>query len=74
VAGEEKNSDGETMQTQLSSAPSGVTNPVVKSAPGDIKVVRFEEIAGDQKEVLIDNHGDIYRLRRTRLGKLILTK
>lgn len=74
MTGEEMNNDGETMQTQLNTPSVGVSNPVVKSAPGDIKVVSFEEIAGDQKEVLIDNHGDIYRLRRTRLGKLILTK
>jgi hemin uptake protein HemP len=36
--------------------------------------VSFEELAQHGFEVWIESGGQIYRLRRTRLGKLILTK
>jgi hemin uptake protein HemP len=36
--------------------------------------VSFEELAQRGIEVWIESGGQIYRLRRTRLGKLILTK
>ena len=38
------------------------------------KIIRFEEIARCGEEIWIENNGQIYRLRRTRQGKLILTK
>jgi hemin uptake protein HemP len=38
------------------------------------KVIRFEELARCGEEIWIELEGKIYRLRRTRQGKLILTK
>ena len=43
--------------------------PVTRPAP-----VRFGDLAGDAAEVEIEHAGQIYRLRRTRAGKLLLTK
>ena len=42
-------------------------------APDSLRVVESRSLLGDQSEIAI-RHGDrIYRLRRTRNGKLILT-
>jgi len=38
------------------------------------KMVQFENLSRCGDEVWIENLGQIYRLRRTRQGKLILTK
>jgi len=38
------------------------------------KMIRFEHLSRCGDEVWIENMGQIYRLRRTRQGKLILTK
>ncbi|OYP31128.1 hemin uptake protein HemP [Rhodopirellula sp. MGV] len=38
------------------------------------KIVRFEELARCGEEIWIEFSGQIYRLRKTRQGKLILTK
>jgi hemin uptake protein HemP len=35
---------------------------------------RSEELLGERTEVLILHQGEVYRLRRTRQGKLILCK
>ncbi len=39
-----------------------------------MKVVRFESLARCGDEIWIENEGQLYRLRKTRQGKLILTK
>lgn len=39
-----------------------------------LKVVRFESLARCGDEIWIENEGQLYRLRKTRQGKLILTK
>ncbi|MBL0728930.1 hemin uptake protein HemP [Piscinibacter sp. HJYY11] len=36
--------------------------------------ISSRQLLGDAKEVLIEHHGAVYRLRETSLGKLILTK
>ena len=36
--------------------------------------VRFTDLAGAAAEVEIEHAGQVYRLRRTRAGKLLLTK
>ena len=36
--------------------------------------VRFADLAGEAVEVEVEHAGQIYRLRRTRQGKLLLTK
>ena len=38
------------------------------------KIVKFETLSRCGDEVWIENEGQIYRLLRTRQGKLILTK
>lgn len=40
----------------------------------NFKVFRFEALARCGEEIWIENDGQLYRLRRTRQGKLILTK
>lgn len=38
------------------------------------KIIKFEQLARCGDEIWIENEGQIYRLRRTKQGKLILTK
>lgn len=38
------------------------------------KIISFDSLARCGDEIWIENGGQIYRLRRTRQGKLILTK
>ncbi len=38
------------------------------------KIIKFDALARCGEEIWIENNGQIYRLRRTRQGKLILTK
>jgi hemin uptake protein HemP len=38
------------------------------------KIIPFRELCRCGDEVWIENEGELYRLRRTRQGKLILTK
>ena len=45
-----------------------------KAAKDLPKIVSFESLARCGDEIWIENGGQIYRLRRTRQGKLILTK
>ena len=58
---------------QASSADSPESLP---AAAQDLlpKIISFETLARCGEEVWIENNGQIYRLRRTRQGKLILTK
>ena len=47
------------------------TSPEASKLP---KIISFESLARCGDEIWIENAGQIYRLRRTRQGKLILTK
>lgn len=38
------------------------------------KIIKFESLARCGEEIWIESEGQIYRLRKTRQGKLILTK
>ena len=38
------------------------------------KIISFESLARCGDEIWIENNGQIYRLRKTKQGKLILTK
>jgi hemin uptake protein HemP len=38
------------------------------------KIIKFDALARCGDEIWIENEGQIYRLRKTRQGKLILTK
>lgn len=44
------------------------------TAPPPSSVIRSEALLGGQKEILIEHGGEMYRLRLTRNGKLILQK
>ena len=45
-----------------------------ESAPRLPKIIPFSSLATCGEEVWIENNGQLYRLRRTNQGKLILTK
>lgn len=49
----------------------GDTTPLAMRLP---KIIRFDDLARCGEEIWIENSGEIYRLRRTKQGKLILTK
>ncbi len=55
-------------------AAAASTAPSSSLAGAMPKIVRFETLARCGDEIWIENDGQIYRLRRTRQGKLILTK
>jgi len=42
-----------------------------RAAPG---IIRSESLLGGEREVLILHAGEVYRLRLTKNGKLLLTK
>lgn len=48
--------------------------PTVRVPPSASPCVASEQLFAGGNELLIDHHGALYRLRRTSLGKLILTK
>lgn len=43
------------------------------NSPARVMRIRSEDLFQQQREVEIDHHGRIYRLRLTQLNKLILT-
>ncbi|MEM7783977.1 MAG: hemin uptake protein HemP [Planctomycetota bacterium] len=51
--------------------PEETENPINPNLP---KIINFETLAKCGEEIWIENNGQIYRLRRTKQGKLILTK
>ncbi|MFG0290603.1 MAG: hemin uptake protein HemP [Rhodopirellula sp. JB044] len=55
--------------TGAAGSPAGTNH-----APHAMKVVKFESLARCGDEIWIENEGQLYRLRKTRQGKLILTK
>lgn len=53
--------------------PDGLPCAGAKVAEGSPPVLDSRVLLGPHAEVLIRHEGRVYRLRRTRLGKLILT-
>lgn len=49
-------------------------DPLSSGGPRLPKIIPFRELCRCGDEVWIENEGELYRLRRTRQGKLILTK
>lgn len=49
-------------------------NPTVRPGAGDPVCISTRELFRACREVLIEHHGETYRLRVTKNGKLILTK
>ena len=49
--------------------------PAEGSEPPELpKIISFDTLSRCGDEIWIENNGQIYRLRRTRQGKLLLTK
>lgn len=62
---------------QISPAPSGQNAPgrcPVHAVGSMLNPLAFDELAGGGEDVWIACSGQVYRLRRTKLEKLILTK
>ena len=71
---------------ELTDSPSTATQSIERTEPNLViepsaelvsrlpKIVHFRELCRCGDEVWIENEGQLYRLRRTRQGKLILTK
>lgn len=63
--------------TPPAAAATGQAAPVAEgaaAAPDLPKIIPFQSLARCGEEIWIENGGQVYRLRRTRQGKLILTK
>ncbi|MCC9640642.1 hemin uptake protein HemP [Rhodopirellula sp. JC740] len=60
--------------TPVTPAVESVPSATTMSTGGMPKIIRFEALARCGGEIWIENEGQIYRLRKTRQGKLILTK
>ncbi len=61
----------------MSSDATGASNPGVSdtgSGAQPTRVIDSQELFADQKEIQIRHAGEIYRLRLTRNGRLILNK
>lgn len=58
------------MRAASQQAPGARERPA-KAAP---RVLVSRELLGESREVIIEHDGDLYRLRCTSKGKLILTK
>ncbi len=65
-------------QSDLPAEPASASAaPVASPLAGEAlfpKIIKFDSLARCGDEIWIENNGQIYRLRRTRQGKLILTK
>ncbi len=64
-------------QYSLSQTPNAQTLPEIasaKSRKGTVESVTSEQLLGTRGELKIQHNGETYSLRRTRQGKLILTK
>lgn len=48
--------------------------PAEPVAQAEVPRISSQQLLAGAKEVLIEHHGSVYRLRQTALGKLILTK
>ena len=62
------------MHKVMSDAPTAKLGPLRESTASTPKRLSSDALLGDADELRIDHHGEEYRLRLTRNGKLILTK
>ncbi len=58
----------------MKTPPPSPPRPQVPQPPGPVRPLVSAELFGNHDEILIIHGGETYRLRRTRQGKLILTK
>ena len=71
--------DDSKNQSNSAQNADGQELPLGKALSGDLgkqlpKIISFDSLARCGEELWIENNGQIYRLRRTKQGKLILTK
>ena len=64
----------ESDSSPVSREPATKDKPAPPPTPNLPKVISFDSLTRCGDEIWIENAGQIYRLRRTRQGKLILTK
>lgn len=66
---------GDSGQPEQPSAQPHASSENAKALIGAVpKIIPFRDLARCGDEIWIENEGQIYRLRRTKQGKLILTK
>lgn len=72
----DRDSDEHAREETQAVPPSKPSIPALPKSATPVlpKIVSFSSIAPCGDEIWIENEGQIYRLRRTRQGKLILTK
>ena len=68
--------DSQRRTPAVAGAPAPPGPPALPRLPGlpGPQRVRFTDLAGEAVEVEVEHAGQIYRLRRTKAGKLLLTK
>ncbi len=59
---------------QRDKPPAPAPRPTAPAVPAEVLRISSQQLLAGAKEVLIEHHGSLYRLRQTSLGKLILTK
>jgi hemin uptake protein HemP len=59
---------------EASPAPTLTSTPAPSASQPSPQRIDSTRLFGAAAELLIDHHGVVYRLKRTALGKLILTK
>ena len=63
-----------TPQAPQATSPNVALSAVVQAPPRPRKRVSSQELLANEREIEIEHVGQLYRLRLTSLGKLILTK
>lgn len=66
--------DTDSAAPHESSARDGVIDRLPAAARHGVRFVTSAELFAAHREVQIEHHGSVYRLKQTSLGKLILTK
>ena len=58
----------------VGSAPRNPASPEAETATGGRRMVKSSDLLAGTNEVRIEHNGEVYLLRQTSKGKLILTK
>ena len=66
--------DTSTRPPEFASAPGTAAGEAAPAPRDTARLIRSEQLFDGANEVLVEHSGAVYRLRRTALGKLILTK
>ena len=74
MTGNAQSSSGNAQSSSGNAQSPGVSQSDEAAAAGLPKIIPFSSLARCGDEVWIETGGQVYRLRKTRQGKLILTK